>query len=101
MAKKKRGRKMPKWKKYVRAGMGIAGTILGVAIATAPTHRGIEQLVKGEFVTGIDSIVFDTTGMIPSAGAYAPDVTKLIGVGITVGVGIGIMKLFKFLGRRV
>lgn len=101
MAKKKRGRKMPAWKKYVKAGLGIFGTVLGTAVATSPMHRGITTMAAGNPQQGIEDIVFDTTGMIPSAGNYNFNVNRLVGTGITVAVGIGFMKLFKFLSRRV
>ncbi len=92
---------MPAWKKWVKMGLGIFGTVLGSVVATSPTHRGLTEMAAGNFVQGVDSIVFDTTGMIPSKQVYAPDVTKLIGTGIVVGVGIGFIKLFKFLARKV
>ncbi len=98
MAKKKRGRKMPAWKKYLRAGISIFGSVLGVTIAASPTFRGLTQMGTGDFTGGIDSIQFDI-GAPSSAGPY--NLTKLIGFGVTVGVGIGVMKLFKFLSRRV
>ncbi len=97
MAKKKRGRKMPAWKKYLRAGISIFGSALGIGIAASPTFRGLREIAAGQFETGVDSIQFDI-GAPSSAGPV--NVTKLIGFGVTVAVGVGIMKLFKMLARR-
>ncbi len=101
MAKgKKRGRKQPAWKKWLRAGLSITGTLIGTTVAVSPVIRGVTQMASGQFTQGVDSIVFDTTGMIPSSNHFTPDVSRLIGTGIVVVVGVGISKLFKFLARR-
>ncbi len=97
MAKKKRGRKMPAWKRWLRAGISGFGTILGVTVAASPTFRGIQQMATGDIMGGVDSIQFDI-GAPSSAGPH--NLTKLIGFGVTVGVGLIIMKLFKFIARR-
>ncbi len=95
--KNKRGRKMPAWKRWLRAGVSAFGTVLGVSVAASPTFRGLRQMSTGDFEGGIDSIQFDIGA--PSKGGGV-NVTKLIGFGVTVGVGLGLMMLFKHLARR-
>ncbi len=101
MAKKKRGRKMPKWKKWARAGVGIVGTVIGGLIVFSPTYRGLEVLAAGNVQGGIDAILTDTTGMSPGTGDFTPRVDRLVGTAITVGVGIGLMSLFRYFARRI
>ena len=102
MAKKrKRGRKMPAWKKYARGALKLVGTGVGSLIATAPLHRGLRSLASGNFEAAAEEIVHDTTGLSTVDPAFQIDVSKLIRVGVLAGVGIGIMKLFGVLARRV
>ncbi len=101
MPKKKRGRKQPAWKKWVRMGLGIAGTAIGGVVAFSPTFNGIQTMVQGNPVGGANLVVHDLTGMNPIDGNYTPDITRLIGTGIVVGVGVGIMSLFRYFARRV
>ncbi len=99
--RKKRGRKMPKWKKWARAIIGTVGTGVGAAIAFSPTYRGLRTAIGGDPQLGFREIVFDTTGINPGEPAFKPDINKVIGFGITLGVGIGIMQLFKYFAKRV
>ncbi len=100
MAKKKRGRRMPKWKKWVKAGLGIAGTVIGSLVATSPLHRGITKMVTtGDVNQGVVDILFDVG--VPGPGNFNLEVNKVIGVGVTVAVGVGLMSLFKYIARRV
>ncbi len=101
MAKKKKGRKQPAWKKWVKAGLGIAGTAIGGIIAFSPTFNGLTIMAAGDAVGGANQLVVDMTGMNPIDGGFTPDIGKIVGVGITVGVGIGLMSLFRYFARRV
>ncbi len=92
---------MPKWKKWVRAALGIGGTALGATIALSPTFRGIQVMVGGNPVGGADAIVADLTGMSILQNDFTPDFGKILGVGVAVGVGVGIMSIFKFFARRI
>ncbi len=91
---------MPAWRKWSRVIIGLVGKGIGTAVAISPTFRGLQTLATGDPKQGVEDIVFDITGMVPSAGAFKPDVGKLIGFGVTVGVGIGIMKLFSYVARK-
>lgn len=90
---------MPKWKKWARAGVSLIGTGIGVGVATIPLHRGLQLIAAGDFQSGFGAISVDVGG--PAPGGTGFDVTKLMATGIAVGVGIGIMSLFKYLARRV
>lgn len=96
MAKKKH-RKQPFYKKWVRAGVNIAGTVLGTFVATSPLHRGIRDGLAGNSAQMVTSIRQD----IGVAEGGAPDVTKLTQTAVTVVVGLGIISLFRYLARRV
>ncbi len=102
MAKRKtRGRKQPAWKKWAKAGLGIAGTAIGATVAFSPTFRGITEMFTDP-QAGARSLVFDLSGLdITGEVTQAPDISRLIGTGITVGVGIGIMSLFRYFARRI
>ncbi len=100
MAKKKKSRKMPAWRKWSRVIIGIIGKSIGTAVAVSPTFKGIRRMATGDFEGGVNDIVFDTTGMNPAAGTFQPNVTKLIGTGVTVAVGIGLIKLFGYIARK-
>lgn len=96
--RKKRRRKQPAWKKWVRAGLGIAGAVVGGLVATSPLHRGIIFMAQtGDVVQGVGAIRSD----IGIPAGQPPDVQKLIGVGVTVAIGVGLIKLFKYVARRV
>ncbi len=97
--RRKRGRKQPAWKKWVRMGVKIIGTGIGIGVATRPLHRGLGDIAGGNFKSGVDNMVFDLTGIGPEGGT--PEIGKLVGTAVSVGVGIGIMKLFSYLARRV
>ncbi len=100
MAKKKKSRKMPAWRKWSKVIIGIMGKGIGTAIAISPTFVGLRRMATGDFEGGVNDIVYTTTGMNPAAGEFKPNVTKLIGTGITVAVGIGIIKLFSYVARK-
>ncbi len=91
---------MPAWRKYARMIIGIVGKGIGTTVAISPTFRGLRTMAGGNPEQGIVDIVYDTTGMNPPAGQFTPDVSKLIGTGLTVAVGIGIMKLFSYVARK-
>lgn len=99
--KKKRGRKQPAWKKWVRSIIGIAGAGIGGTIALSPTFRGLQTIASGFPEVGVNEIVNDFTGMDPKGGNFTPDIGRLLGVGVTVGVGIGIISLFRYVARRI
>ena len=98
--KKKRGRRQPKWKKWARAGLGITGAIIGTAVATSPLHKGIAEYAAGNFEAGTNSIIFQTTGMVPGGNVF-PNVNSLVRTGVVVVVGVGLMSLFRYISRRV
>ena len=100
-AKKKRGRKMPAWKRYLRAGVRVAGTTFGAFIAFSPTYRGLKILAAGDIAGGANAITKDMAGIEPASGDFIPDVGKIIGSGVAVGAGIGIMLLFREFAKRV
>ncbi len=93
---------MPAWRKWIRAGIKLIGTGTGLLVATSPVHRGLGRLTTGDFSGAAEAIVYDTTGLSaadPQFGSVDPG--KLIRMGVVVGVGIGLMKLFSYLSRRV
>ncbi len=92
---------MPAWRKWLRAGVSITGKGLGILVGTAPVHRGVKRLAGGDFEGAAEAIVFDTAGLSIANPEWTPDVQKLIRTGVLVGVGIGIMKLFSYMARRV
>ena len=92
---------MPKWKKWVKAGLGIGGAVVGSSIALSPTFRGIQQMAEGDPMGGANTVVFDITGMDPSSSNYNFKLDRIIGTGIVAAVGIGIMSLFRYVARRV
>ncbi len=96
MTKKKRGRKQPAWKKWARMGLGIAGTIIGGIVATAPLHRGIRDGLGGNVEQMVLSIQQDTYG-----GPGTIDITKIAATGFSIALGVGLIKLFKYIGKRV
>ena len=98
--KKKRGRKMPAWKRYAKAGIRVIGTAVGIGVATSPLHQGLTTLAGGNFQHGFDQMIHDTTGLsVGGTGSF--DVSKVVQTGLVVAVGIGFMSLFKYLARRV
>ncbi len=101
MAKKKRGRKMPVWKKWLRAGVKIIGVATGTLVATAPVHRGLRRLAGGNFEGAADAIAFDTTGLSTANPDFPIDISKVVRTGLLVGLGVGLMKLFSYLSRRI
>ncbi len=101
MAKKKRGRKMPKWKKWAKQILGAAGAALGGTVALSPTFRGIQQMMTGDVQGGANTVIFDTTGMDPSGQSFTPKVEKIVGVGVVAAVVIGLMMLFRAVARRI
>ncbi len=103
MAKKKRGRKMPKWKKWAKAIISTAGTGIGATIALSPTFRGLTNLFTGTRTPqeAVVDITFDVAGINAPAGVFVPDVGKLVGTAVTAAVGIGIMQLFKYFAKRI
>lgn len=101
MAKRKRHRKMAGWRKWARTGLGAAGAVIGALVATSPVHRGLGQMATGSWQQGLDSIAYDIGAPVPRVGINQPDVGKLVGTAVTVGVGIGIMSLFRFVARRI
>ncbi len=94
--KRKRGRKQPAWKKYVKAGLGIVGTIIGGIVATAPLHRGIRDGLSGNVEQMVTSIQQDVYG-----GPDTIDIKKVASTGFAVALGVGLMSLFKYLAKRV
>ncbi len=100
MAKKKRGRKMPKWKKWIKMILGIAGAGVGGAVALSPTYRGLTLMTQGHFDAGTNALVFDVAGVDTQNPGF-PDVNRLVGTGLTVLVGVGIISLFRYVARRV
>jgi hypothetical protein len=88
---------MPAWRRWARTGVGLVGAVIGTLIATAPTHRGLTAMAGGDFKSGVGFIREDVG--VPEN--QPPNITKLIGTGITVGVGIGIIKLFRLVAQRV
>ncbi len=100
-AKKRRRRKMPAWKRWARQIVSAAGAVLGGGVALSPTFRGIQQMTTGDLMGGVNTVVFDTTGMDPSGGTFVPKIDKIIGVGVVAAVGIGLMMLFRAVARRV
>ncbi len=96
MTKKRRGRKQPAWKKWARMGLGITGTIIGGIVATATLHRGIRDGLSGNVEQMVVSIQQDTYG-----GPDSIDIKKVAATGFAVALGIGLIKLFKYIGKRV
>ncbi len=92
---------MPAWRKWLRAGVKIVGTATGLLVGTAPVHRGLRRLASGNFEGAADAIAFDTTGLSTANPDFPVDVSKLVRTGILVGVGVGIMKMFSYLSRRI
>lgn len=99
MPKGKKGHKMPIWRRAARAAVGGLGAVLGTLVATRPFHRGIAELVKGNFAGGTEAIVYDVGA--PGPGGQSVDVLKVIGVGATAAIGIGIFSLFRYVARRI
>ena len=99
-AKKRRRRRVPKWKKWLRAGVSVLGTGIGIGVATIPMHRGLQLIAAGDFQGGLGAISVDVGAPAPG-GTGTFDISKLISTGVAVGVGVGIMSLFKYLARRV
>lgn len=89
---------MPAWKKYLRAGVSILGTAIGIGVATIPFHRGLQVAAAGDPMGGFKAIAIDVGA--PVAGAQI-NVSKLIGVGVAAGVGLAIISVFRHLARRV
>ncbi len=96
MTKKKRGRKQPAWKKYVKAALGITGTIIGGIVATAPLHRGIRDGLSGNVEQMVLSIQQDVYG-----GPGTINITAVASTGAAVALGVGLISLFKYLAKRV
>lgn len=101
MARRKRGRKAPFWKKIAKTGLGLLGVTVGAGVALSPTYRGLGQVFAGDPKTGFNSIVYDTTGMDPAGGHLTPDLSKIVGTGVLAGVGIGLIMLFRMIAKRV
>ena len=100
MARKKRRGKQAAWRKYARMAVGLVGAAIGVVVATSPTHRGLKAMLGGDFEGGARQISIDTVGVDPAAPAI-PSLGKIMGTGLVVGVGIGLMVLFRRLARRI
>jgi len=98
--RRRRGHGMPEWRKWARMGVGIFGKVVGAGVALSPTFRGFRQIIDGNVEQGFDSIAYDTTGAIPSQG-QGPGIEPVLRTVVTVGVGIGIMKLFGYVARRI
>ncbi len=94
--RRKRGRKQPAWKKWARMGLSIAGTIIGGIVATAPLHRGIRDGLSGNVEQMVVSIQQDVYG-----GPDSIDIKRVTATGFAVALGIGLIKLFKYIGKRV
>ena len=98
MAKKKRGHKMPFWRKAARFAVGILGTVIGIGVATMPAHPGIKAAASGDVEGGFANIAYEFGG-VTATGQI--DFSKVLRTAIVVGVGIGIMAAFRHLARRI
>lgn len=101
MAKGKKRRKMPMWRRVVRAAIGLVGSAVGVIVGTSPTHAGLQLIARGDFAGGAATVAFETSGVDPRNPATQVDIGKVIRTGVVAGVGIGIILLFRALARRV
>jgi hypothetical protein len=98
---KKKGRKMPLWKKVAGAAIGGLGVLIGVLVATRPFHRGLGILATGNVAGATEAIGFDIG--VPGVGRGPADIDfpRIFGVGVAAAIGIGVFALFKYLRRRV
>ncbi len=102
MAKKKKGRKTPAWKKWARAIIGGVGTAVGGLIVFSPTYRGLQHMATTQDITGgVGIITEDLVGINTTTGDYVPDISKVVGTVAVVAVGIGVLSLFRYFARRV
>ena len=100
MARRRRkGRKagflsMPR--KILRMGVNILFKVAGAAVATSPLHRGIRDAAGGNFQQAVLSWQQDTVG-----DPKAPDISKIAGTVVTVGVGLLIAWIGGQVSRRI
>ncbi len=89
----------------MRAGVSIFGKAIGAGIAISPTYRGLNTLITGSGPTRLQDafgqISFDMVGIDPQNPQTQLDIGRVIATGVTVAVGIGIMKLFSYIARQV
>lgn len=95
------GHRQPMWRKTIRRIFSVGGGLVGVGIAISPTFRGLDQIVHGQVQGGVNSIVYDTTGMDPAGGHLTPDFQKVTGTVVLAAAGIAIAKLFKYLAKSI
>ncbi len=97
MGKKKRHYRMPKWRKYARAGVALGGKAIGAIVALSPTYRGVQHMFSDP-AAGAADVLFDVTGISPGTG---PDINKLAQTGFTIGGGFLIMWIAGQIARRI
>ena len=96
---KKKGRKMPAWRRIARAGVGLVGAGFGIFIASSPLHRSLQFAFKGEGQNAANAAIYDTTGATLEGGA--PRIDAIVRTGAIVGLGLGVITLFRYLARRI
>jgi len=89
---------MAGWRKWVRAGAGIAGKVVGGLVIFSPVIAEKDKIVSGDLNGFANGVSYRYTGYTPSTGAFDGAQT-VKGIG-TVLVGIGLMKLFSIAARR-
>ncbi len=100
MAKKKRGRKMAKWRKYAKMIVGGAGVALGGVVVFSPAISGMKKMAAGDLEGGVNEIAFNYSGFDPGNPREIV-IQKPITALITVAVGLGIISLFRMIARRI
>ena len=96
MAKKKKGRKMPSWRKAAKAIVGIVGRAIGVLVAVSPVIEAGTQ----------NNPLSDTAGFADNVGyrytaGYGKDIPRGLDTYGRLAAGIIIMWAFGKIAKRV
>lgn len=100
MAKKKKARKMPIWKKVLRAINGFASGFLISSPVTIPLIKGGERGFRDKSLqNGLTTFIFEASGYDLSSGAVnvAKTTEVLVRDIVLVGIGMGL----RWAGKRV
>lgn len=98
MAKGKKRRKMPLWRRVAKGAIGATGVVIGSLVATSPFHRGVRTMATGNLEQGVADLQFDLG--VPGPGERNVQPAKLAGAAVAAAAGVGIILLFRLLARR-
>ena len=85
MAKKKKGHKMPVWRKYAKTIVNVTFKVFGIAAASGPAAPAVANAVsKGNIDTLGQDVLYNYTG-VSLVGKNIDFAQTLVGVGSVAG----------------